>query len=82
VTHYFFDDCAYYTPMLSDPFRGRIEFRHLTDLTTMQPAPLSFSGERVPDAFLRGAVEGFAHVNTPRKRRSWKRKLRKLFEFT
>jgi ectoine hydroxylase-related dioxygenase (phytanoyl-CoA dioxygenase family) len=63
VTHYFFDDCAYYTPMLSDPFRGRIEFRHSTDLTTMQPAPASFSGERVPDSFLLGAVKGFDHVN-------------------
>ncbi|WP_293678561.1 phytanoyl-CoA dioxygenase family protein [uncultured Phenylobacterium sp.] len=30
VTHYMFDDCAYWTPMLSAPFAGRIAFRRQT----------------------------------------------------
>jgi len=35
VTHYFFDDCAYYTPLLSDPFCGSIFFRNGTiDIST------------------------------------------------
>jgi len=28
VTHYYFDDCAYYTPLLSDPFCGSIALSH------------------------------------------------------
>jgi len=39
VTHYFFDDCAYYTPMMSDPFYGSIAFRTLTNIVTGEPVP-------------------------------------------
>lgn len=31
VTHYYFEDCAYYTPMASDPFYGLINFRDIGD---------------------------------------------------
>jgi len=34
VTHYFFDDCAYYAPMMSNPFHGRIAFRRLINIVT------------------------------------------------
>lgn len=59
VTHYYFDDCAYYRPMSSDPFRGLITFRELTDLTTMRPVPNSFSSKPIPKSFQRAAKLGF-----------------------
>lgn len=62
VTHYYFEDCAYYTPMLSDPFRGLIKFRKLTDLTTMQPVINGFSGTQIPDIFVNAATRGFDSV--------------------
>lgn len=34
VTHYFFDDCLYYTPMNSDPFYGSVDYRAPVDITT------------------------------------------------
>lgn len=34
VTHYFFDDCAYYTPMHSTPLSGKFQFRQPTDIGT------------------------------------------------
>ena len=37
VTHYFFEDCAYYTPFFSDPFHGGILYREPTDVCTGEP---------------------------------------------
>lgn len=39
VTHYFFADCLYYSPMGSDPVRGRIQLRRVTDLRTGAVVP-------------------------------------------
>ncbi|MBV8658455.1 MAG: phytanoyl-CoA dioxygenase family protein [Burkholderiales bacterium] len=36
VTHYFFDDCVYYTPMQSAPYLGRMLVREHTDIMTGQ----------------------------------------------
>ncbi len=47
VTHYFFDDCAYYTPMLSDPPLGRVFFRQLRDASTGEAHPNSYVGHRI-----------------------------------
>jgi hypothetical protein len=52
VTHYFFDDCAYYTPMRSDPIRGLVAFRHPVDVSldiVMMNRP---NGAAVPDDFM------------------------------
>jgi hypothetical protein len=43
VTHYFFEDCCYITPMNSDVFIGKLEVRDLTDVVT---------GERVPNIYI------------------------------
>lgn len=75
VTHYYFDDCAYYTPMHSDPFRGVVAFRHLTDLTTQQPVINSFSKEPIPAKFIRLSKVGFEPF--ARLRRSYNRFQRK-----
>lgn len=53
VTHYFFDDCSYYTPMTSDPFYGRIDFRELKSIATGQTVPHKYSGFAVPERFTR-----------------------------
>jgi hypothetical protein len=53
VTHYFFRDCAYWTPIGSDPFAGRIAFRHaLPDVRTGEVVPNAVNGEATPRAFI------------------------------
>lgn len=47
VTHYYFDDCAYYTPMRSDPVRGKVYFRQIVDVGTGRLQPLSADGRRI-----------------------------------
>lgn len=45
VTHYYFGNCTYYTPMNSDVFLGRIAFRTDTiDIRTGQPLAHSYKG--------------------------------------
>jgi len=62
-------DCAYYTPMLSDPFRGLVQFRKLVDLGTMASVVNGFSGERIPDFFIDNAAHGFERFDPRRVRR-------------
>lgn len=52
VTHYYFDDCAYYTPMLSDPFFGNIQFRKLSNICTGQVVDNVYAGRRILDEFI------------------------------
>jgi Phytanoyl-CoA dioxygenase (PhyH) len=68
VTHYFFDDCAYYTPLASSPFSGRIAFRELVDIATGVPMCNQCAGKPVPSWFMeatRGRVEGMAPALPP-----------------
>ena len=58
VTHYFFDDCAYYTPMMSDPFYGSIAFRTLTNIVTGEPVPNQVAGHAVPQKFIDATTPG------------------------
>jgi hypothetical protein len=52
VTHYYFEDCAYYTPMNSDPIFGRIAFREMIDIATGQPVPSRYLGKIIPQSFI------------------------------
>ncbi|WP_293457412.1 phytanoyl-CoA dioxygenase family protein [Phenylobacterium sp.] len=53
VTHYFFADCAYWTPLLSNPFAGQIGFRRgLPDVRTGEPVENGINGVATPRAFL------------------------------
>ena len=52
VTHYYFRDCSYYTPMYSDPFYGNIFFREMTDIATGEAIPNTVSGYKVPQWFI------------------------------
>jgi hypothetical protein len=55
VTHYFFEDCAWYTPMFSDPFYGQIYFRRLLNIQTSQPMQQHYAGWPIPDSFIAAA---------------------------
>ena len=52
VTHYYFEDCAYYTPMQSDPAYGRIAFRELTDIATGKQVPNKYAGRTISREFI------------------------------
>jgi hypothetical protein len=47
VTHYYFEDCAYYTPALSDEPLGRLALRNITDASTGRPVANMYLGEEV-----------------------------------
>ncbi|WP_186208719.1 phytanoyl-CoA dioxygenase family protein [Burkholderia gladioli] len=47
VTHYFFDDCVYYTPAFSDEYLGRLQLRHLVDITDGSRKSNVYLGEEV-----------------------------------
>lgn len=47
VTHYFFSDCLYYTPMFSDPYIGKIHMRHITNIKTRTAVQNMYNGKVV-----------------------------------
>lgn len=49
VTHYYFRDCVYYTPITSDPFLGSIHYRTPVDIGSGQPIQGVYGGRRLPD---------------------------------
>jgi hypothetical protein len=53
VTHYFFEGCSYYTPLMSDPFFGEIYFREPTDIASGEGVRNIVSGRHVPAEFIR-----------------------------
>jgi hypothetical protein len=56
VTHYYFENCVYYTPLRSDIARGRVFARQIVDVATGRMEPLRFNGRRVRAPFLSHAV--------------------------
>jgi len=73
VTHYYFDGCSYFTPILSDPFYGRIYFRRHRDIATGEWMPNVYSGRRVPSSFVWPNI-----VKCFPKHDLWSRALRKF----
>lgn len=47
VTHYFFDDCIYYTPALSDEALGRLHLRQIVDAAAGTSKPNLYLGEEI-----------------------------------
>jgi hypothetical protein len=45
VTHYYFDDCIYYTPAYSDEALGRLATRQIVDIATGENVPNRYLGE-------------------------------------
>ncbi len=52
VTHYYFDDCVWYTPMNSDPFQGSIDLRIPTDVRTDEPVSPTLVGRAPRPEFI------------------------------
>lgn len=50
VTHYYFDDCIYYTPALSDEYLGRLALRNLVSIADGSPKPNMYLGEQILSA--------------------------------
>lgn len=55
VTHYFFDDCIYYTPAFSDEVLGELATRDLVAIHDGQPRPNRYLGEAIGKAPPRSA---------------------------
>lgn len=63
VTHYYFEECIYYTPAFSDEPLGQLDLRTITNIATGEIEPNTFLGEEVP---------GSANVE-PRTKWRWPR---------
>lgn len=47
VTHYYFDDCIYYTPAFSDEALGVLDLRQITSISDGRPRSNTYQGELV-----------------------------------
>ncbi|NEQ40361.1 MAG: phytanoyl-CoA dioxygenase [Okeania sp. SIO3I5] len=47
VTHYYFSDCMYYIPLLSDPFLHRIHFKEVKNMLTEEVVNHIYNGEKL-----------------------------------
>ncbi|HEY2051885.1 MAG TPA: phytanoyl-CoA dioxygenase family protein [Caulobacteraceae bacterium] len=52
VTHYYFDDCSYYTPLCSDEPFGSIQFRSPPNILTGETVRNHYLGRDVPADFI------------------------------
>lgn len=74
VTHYYFEGCAYWTPLFSDVISGQIHFREPQNLLTGQSVPNCSLGNPLPAWHVK-----LSHFRTPklapipRLRRWWAR---------
>lgn len=75
VTHYYFDNCLYYTPAFSDESLGALDLRQITAISDGRARPNTYLGESLAEAKARvrraEALSGRALV--PRR---WLRRLR------
>ncbi|NET77702.1 phytanoyl-CoA dioxygenase [Okeania hirsuta] len=47
VTHYYFSDCMYYIPLLSDPFLHRIHLKEVRNIMTGKVVDHIYNGEKI-----------------------------------
>ena len=50
VTHYYFENCIYYTPAFSDEALGRLQLRDIVAISDGQPRPNAYLGEPLKDS--------------------------------
>lgn len=50
VTHYYFDDCIYYTPAFSDEVLGNLNMRHLLSVNDKKPRPNMYMGRLLQES--------------------------------
>lgn len=51
VTHYYFEDCIYYTPAFSDEALGKLQMRRIASITDGKPRANLYQGEAAEKAF-------------------------------
>jgi hypothetical protein len=49
VTHYYFDDCTYYTPAFSDPVAGNLDLRDIVDISIGRTKPNLYVGKPIAE---------------------------------
>jgi hypothetical protein len=73
VTHYYFEDCLYYTPAFSDETLGDFDLRQITSISDNRPRPNSYLGEYLGGPRAK-AGHGFAEASRS-KLIAWMRQL-------
>lgn len=58
VTHYYFDDCIYYTPAFSDEATGQLQLRSIRAVSDGTLRPNLYLGEEISDASIRSFSKG------------------------
>lgn len=58
VTHYYFENCAYYTPAFSDPLVGNLDLRDITDISTGETIPNTYIDRPIDQVPRRGLGGG------------------------
>ncbi len=76
VTHYFFSDCIYYTPMYSDPFLGKLALREISDIKTGKIVYHFYNGRRIkrPETSIIIRAVRFV-INSLKRLFAWRRRL-------
>lgn len=66
VTHYYFEDCIYYTPAFSDEALGDLQMRHIESISDGRQRPNLYQGQPVTKApGLKTSQEGASGGNSP-----------------
>jgi len=64
VTHYYFEDCIYYTPAFSDEALGKLQMRRITSITDGKERPNLYLGQPSEEAF---KATGSSHAGSAGK---------------
>ncbi|MDX2129835.1 MAG: phytanoyl-CoA dioxygenase family protein [Chloroherpetonaceae bacterium] len=62
VTHYYFENCMYYTPLTCDPYPGKIQLKPLIDIATGESISNQFNGKPVSIYLGQDFVSGFKQL--------------------
>lgn len=69
VTHYYFEDCIYYTPAFSDESLGQLRLRDVIGIDDGRLHPNAYLGVPLPKPRKRGAVDRLFRKLVPRRGR-------------
>jgi hypothetical protein len=67
VTHYFFEGCAYTTPLANDTYQGKILFRDIINIASEKPVQNIVSGEPLRPEFHAAVKDEFRPSRTGRR---------------
>jgi hypothetical protein len=79
VTHYYFEDCIYYTPAFSDEALGKLQMRRITSITDGKERPNLYLGQPSEEAL---KATGSSHTGSAGKADGFGSKARKALRRT